>query len=75
MQCTPSGVDGCNACWCQYYVLLLGVFTGITQEGGLARTCLARQENGLTGVLDEIQCILKLFIVGVGRKAQGIGKD
>ena len=56
-------------------MLLLCIFTGIAQEGRLARTCLARQENGLTGVLNEIQCILKLFIVGVGRKVQGIGKD
>jgi hypothetical protein len=44
----------------------------IFQEGRFARTCFARQEYGLTGILNEVQGILKLFVLCIGNEAQKI---
>ena len=65
MQGASSGIDGCDARRCQYHVLFLHVGAHIFQEGRFTRTGLARQENGLTGELDEVQRILKFGVTGI----------
>lgn len=53
-------------------MLFLRIRADIFQEGRFARTCLARQEYGLTGILNEVQGILKLFVLCIGNEAQKI---
>ena len=65
MQGASSGIDGCNTRRCQYHVLFLHIGTYVFQEGRFTRTGFARQENGLTGVLNQIQCILKFGVTGI----------
>ena len=65
MQGASSGVDGRNTRRCQYHVLFLHVGTHVFQEGRFTRTGLARQEYGLTGVLNQVQCILEFGVTGI----------
>ena len=41
-------------------------------RGSICPYLLARQEYGLTGILDEVQGVLKLFVLGIGNEAQKI---
>lgn len=54
-------------------MLLLGMLADIPEKSGLACTRFSRQENGLASVLNEVQSILKLLVLGVGYKRQVIG--
>ncbi len=72
VQGTASGIDGGYAGRCKHHVLFLCIRADVLQEGRFARTCLARQEYGLTGILDEVQGVLKLFVLGIGNEAQKI---
>ena len=65
VQGTASGIDGGYSGRGKHYMLFLRIRADIFQEGRFARTCFARQEYGLTGILNEVQGILKLFIMGV----------
>lgn len=56
----------------KHYMLFLRIRADIFQEGRFARTCFARQEYGLTGILNEVQGILKLFVLCIGNEAQKI---
>ena len=66
VQRAASGVDGGDAGRGQHDVLLPDVVADITQEGRLARAGLACQEEGLPGVLDELQRLAELAVAGVG---------
>ena len=46
-------------------MLFLHVGTYIFQEGRFTRAGLARQENGLAGVLNQVQCILEFGVTGI----------
>jgi hypothetical protein len=72
VQGTASGIDGGYAGRGKHYMLFLRIRADIFQEGRFARTCLARQEYGLTGILNEVQGILKLFVLCIGNEAQKI---
>jgi Tfp pilus assembly protein PilO len=65
MQRAASRIDGGYARWRQDNMLLLHVITHITEKSGLTRTGFTGQEERLTGVLDKIERILKLLVVGV----------
>ena len=54
-------------------MLLLRMLADIPEKSGLACTRFSRQENGLASVLNEVQSILKLLVLGVGYKRQVIG--
>ena len=72
VQGTASGIDGGYAGRGKHYMLFLRIRADIFQEGRFARTCFARQEYGLTGILNEVQGILKLFVLCIGNEAQKI---
>lgn len=72
VQGTASGIDGGYAGRCKHHVLFLCIRADVLQEGRFARTCFARQEYGLTGILNEVQGILKLFVLCIGNEAQKI---
>ena len=65
VQGASSGIDGRDARRCQHHVLFLHVGTHVFQEGRFTRASLARQENGLTGELDEVQRILEFGVTGI----------
>ena len=65
MQGTSSCIDGRDARRRQNHVFFLHVGTHVFQEGRFTRTGLARQENRLASVLDEVQRILKFGVVGI----------
>jgi hypothetical protein len=72
VQGAASGIDGGYSGRGKHYMLFLRIRADIFQEGRFARTCLARQEYGLTGILNEVQGILKLFVLCIGNEAQKI---
>ena len=72
VQGTASGIDGGYAGRGKHYMLFLRIRADIFQEGRFARTSFARQEYGLTGILNEVQGILKLFVLCIGNEAQKI---
>ena len=55
-------------------MLLLGMLADIPEKSGLACTRFSRQENGLASVLNEVQSILKLLVLGVGYKRQVVSR-
>ena len=65
MQSASSGIDGCDACRCQDYMLFLHVGTYVFQKSRFTRAGLARQEDRLTGVLNQVQCILEFGVTGI----------
>ena len=60
-----SYVDGGNARRGQDHMLLPRIGTDISEECRLARPGLSCEEKGVTGVFHNLECILKLRIVGV----------
>ena len=66
VQRAASGVDGGDARGSQDHVLLLHIVADVAQEGRFARACLARQEERLAGVLDELQRLAELTVGGIG---------
>jgi hypothetical protein len=46
-------------------MFLLGDVADIFQEGRLTRARLSGKEHGLASILYEVQCVLKLFVVGI----------
>ena len=65
VQGTPSGVDGRDSGRCQDHVFFPGHLADMLQKGRFAGSCLSRQEDGLAGVLNQFQGILKFRIVGI----------
>ena len=65
MQGTTSCIDGRYTGRCQHYMFLPGIGAYILQKSGFTRTRLPRQKYRLTGVLNEIQCMLKFFVTGI----------
>ncbi len=65
MHRTSTGIDCGNSGRCKYNMLLLGMLADITQECRFSRTGFSCQKNRLTGILNQIQCILKLSVVSV----------
>ena len=70
VQRAASGIDGSYSGRGKHYMLFLRIRADVLQEGRFARTCLACQENRLTGVLDKFQGILKLFVLCVWDEVQ-----
>ena len=65
VQGASSCIDGRNARRCQYDILLFGVGAYVLQESRFTRAGLAGEEHRLSGVLNQVQCILKLLVTGV----------
>ena len=66
VQRAAPGIDGGDARGSQDHVLLLHIVADVAQEGRFARACLARQEERLAGVLDELQRLAELAVGGIG---------
>ena len=58
-------IDCGNSGRCKYNMLLLGMLADITQKCRFSRTRFPGQKDRLSGVLNQIQCILKCSIVSV----------
>ena len=58
-----TGIDGRHACRCHHDVSLLRLCPKATQEGGLACTCLACQEDVAMGILGVFEREVKFWVL------------
>ena len=65
MQGDTSCIDRCDARGCQHHVLLLRMLTDILKESRFSRPGLAREEDRLTRMRNQIQRILKFRIISI----------
>ena len=65
MHRTSSGIDCSNSGRSKYNIFLFGMLADITQKCRFSRTRFPGQKDRLSGVLNQIQCILKCSIVSV----------
>lgn len=70
MQRHAARIDCRNSRRSQDYVFLFRVRTNVLEEGRFPGSCFARKKNRLTRMSDQMQRILKLFVICIKLKIQ-----
>ena len=60
-----SGIDGGDARRGEDHVLLLRIVGHVAQERRFTRPCLPRKEERATGIVDDLEGILPLFVIEI----------